>query len=83
MDLKLLNFNDDTSFPEKETVTPQMVLLCSWRTVKEVSQLFGLLANKASIQTDESMNGLLTEDQVRYIYLYICTHIFMTKQGII
>lgn len=74
MDLKLLNFNDDTSFPEKETITPQMVLLCSWRTVKEVSQLFGLLASKASIQTGESINGLLTEKQVRYTYLYV--HIF-------
>lgn len=69
MDLKSLNFNDDTLFPEKETITPQMVLLCSWRTVKEVSQLFGLLASKASIQTSESINGLLTEEQVRYIYI--------------
>ncbi|EFN66762.1 Thyroid adenoma-associated protein [Camponotus floridanus] len=79
MDLKSLNFNDDTLFPEKETITPQMVLLCSWRTVKEVSQLFGLLANKASIQTDESINGLLTEEQIKHIMKHLVLLLCETK----
>ncbi|XP_029175786.1 thyroid adenoma-associated protein isoform X2 [Nylanderia fulva] len=79
MDLKLLNFNDDTSFPEKETITPQMVLLCSWRTVKEVSQLFGLLVSKASIQTDESVNGLLTKQQVEHIMKHLVSLLCETK----
>jgi len=70
MDLKTLNL-DDALFPEKEIITPQMVLLCSWRTVKEVSQLFGLFATKASIQTAESPNGLLTVEQVSF-RIYAC-----------
>lgn len=65
MDLEILNLNNDISSSEKEIITPQMVLLCSWRTVKEVSQLFGLLATKASIQTDETTKALLLEGQVR------------------
>lgn len=77
MDLKTLNL-DDTSFPEKEIVTPQMVLLCSWRTVKEVSQLFGLFATKASIQTVESLNGLLTEEQVRFAHLHMLSYLNKT-----
>ncbi|KAL6425099.1 hypothetical protein ACFW04_009413 [Cataglyphis niger] len=79
MDLKLLNFNDNTSFPEKEIITPQMVLLCSWRTVKEVSQLFGLLASKASIQTGESINGLLTDEQIEHITKHLVLLLCETK----
>lgn len=68
MDLKTLNLN--ASFLKNEIITPQMVLLCSWRTVKEVSLLFGLFATKASIQTAESPNGLLTVEQVRFVYVH-------------
>ncbi|XP_011644648.1 thyroid adenoma-associated protein homolog [Pogonomyrmex barbatus] len=78
MDLEMLNFND-VSFPEKEIITPQMVLLCSWRTVKEVSQLFGLLATKASIQTAESQNGLLTEKQIEHIMKHLVSLLCETK----
>ncbi|KAL0130897.1 hypothetical protein PUN28_002477 [Cardiocondyla obscurior] len=78
MDLKTLNL-DNASFPEKEIVTPQMVLLCSWRTVKEVSQLFGLLATKASIQTEESLNGLLTREQIEQIMKHLVTLLCETK----
>ncbi|XP_025991728.1 thyroid adenoma-associated protein isoform X2 [Solenopsis invicta] len=78
MDLKTLNL-DDASFPEKDIITPQMVLLCSWRTVKEVSQLFGLFASKASIQTDESLEGLLTEEQIEHIMKHLVSLLCETK----
>ncbi|XP_075232474.1 thyroid adenoma-associated protein homolog [Lycorma delicatula] len=52
--------NDES---EKVNVTAQMVLLCSWRTIKEVSLILGHLAKNAPITTDNTL-GLLTEDQL-------------------
>jgi hypothetical protein len=69
-----LHLNKDIPNPEEKIITPQMLLLCSWRTVKEVSQLFGLLGTEASIQTNSSLDGLLTQEQVRY--MHIVTHIY-------
>nr|XP_012149021.1 PREDICTED: thyroid adenoma-associated protein homolog [Megachile rotundata] len=48
----------------KQMVTPQMVLLCSWHTVKEVSLMFGLLAIKAPIREDGSSIELLNKEQI-------------------
>ena len=58
------------SVPDKQIVTPQMVLLCSWRTVKEVSLLFGLLSTKAPICEDNPSTKLLNEEQVKFHNLY-------------
>lgn len=77
MDSKTLNL--DETLPEKEIITPQMVLLCSWRTVKEVSQLFGLLATEASIQTAESPNGLLTMEQIEKMMKHLVSLLCETK----
>ncbi|KYQ58279.1 Thyroid adenoma-associated protein [Trachymyrmex zeteki] len=77
MDLKTLNLN--ASFLKNEIITPQMVLLCSWRTVKEVSLLFGLFATKASIQTAESPNGLLTVEQIESIMKHLVSLLCETK----
>nr|XP_012233310.1 PREDICTED: thyroid adenoma-associated protein isoform X1 [Linepithema humile] len=79
MDLKTLSLDDDVSYPDKEIVTPQMVLLCSWRTVKEVSQLFGLFATKASIQNCEPAGGLLTEEQIEHIMRHLVSLLCETK----
>lgn len=54
----------------KQLVTSQMVLLCSWRTIKEVSLLFGLLSTNAPICEDNSFMGLLNEEQVNFHNLY-------------
>lgn len=68
--------------PDKEIVTSQMVLLCSWRTVKEVSLLFGYLSAKSTISTesnDDASENLLTEKQVIQIGEYLVTLLCETK----
>ncbi|XP_011351393.2 thyroid adenoma-associated protein homolog isoform X2 [Ooceraea biroi] len=80
MDLRsTLDFRDHVPCCEQKIVTPQMVLLCSWRTVKEVSQLFGLLATKASIQTDSSSDGLLRKEQIEEIMKHLVSLLCETK----
>lgn len=43
--------------------TPQMLLLCAWRTVKEVSLLLGDLTLNSPI-ADDSNHGLITVDEI-------------------
>ncbi|XP_053978805.1 thyroid adenoma-associated protein [Hylaeus volcanicus] len=67
------------SSSEKQVVTPQMVLLCSWRTVKEVSLLFGFLATKAPICEEDSSLGLLNKEQIIKIGEHLVTLLTETK----
>ncbi|XP_066602725.1 tRNA (32-2'-O)-methyltransferase regulator THADA isoform X2 [Prorops nasuta] len=64
---------------EKDIVTPQMVLLCSWRTVKEVSLLFGLLTSKVLIIDCSRINVFLTDDEVIKIGEHLVTLLCETK----
>ncbi|CAK9832227.1 Thyroid adenoma-associated protein homolog [Anthophora retusa] len=80
MDLNIQTINEMcTTVPEKQIVTPQMVLLCSWRTIKEVSLLFGLLASKAPICEDNSSIGLLNEEQIIRIGEHLVSLLTETK----
>nr|CAD7396863.1 unnamed protein product [Timema cristinae] len=60
--------------------TAQMVLLCSWRTVKEVSLLLGELAELAPIITSDNPEcGLITEEQLLSIGDHFTTLLAETK----
>lgn len=48
---------------EERAVTPQMLLVCCWRTMKEVSLFFGDLVRLLPIEL-ESQSYLLTHQQV-------------------
>lgn len=46
-------------------VTSQMVLLCSWRTVKEVSLLLGFLAEEATIALEPE--GIMLNEKYNHL----------------
>lgn len=48
-------------------VTPQMLLVCCWRTMKEVSLFFGDLMRTLPIEFGGSSNYLLSHEQVDII----------------
>lgn len=54
---------------EAYRVTAQMVLVCCWRTMKEVSMLLGYLCQSMPLRcplTHADGRGVVTEDQVRH-----------------
>ncbi|XP_011297107.1 thyroid adenoma-associated protein homolog [Fopius arisanus] len=77
MDLDSKHLNGDLDDTEI-SVTPQMVLLCSWRTVKEVSLLFGYLAEKSPIEGEGTL-GLLSKRQIVEIGDHLVTLLCETK----
>lgn len=55
---------------EAYRVTAQMVLVCCWRTMKEVSMLLGHLCQIMTLYcplTHPDSRGVITEDQVRHL----------------
>lgn len=47
-----------------DQTTPQIVLLCSWRTIKEVSLLLGDICLRAPLKVEGEGDGLLDVDQI-------------------
>uniref|UniRef100_A0A182N8V1 DUF2428 domain-containing protein n=1 Tax=Anopheles dirus TaxID=7168 RepID=A0A182N8V1_9DIPT len=62
--------NEPTNAGSKAETTPQMILLCSWRTIKEISLILGDIASRSPItETDNTVPqdacaGLLTCQQI-------------------
>lgn len=73
----VLKSNSTSSPALHPKVTAQMVLLCSWRTVKEVSLLLGKLSDCCPILPDT--NGLLSEEDVLAIGVHLTTLLEETK----
>lgn len=60
-----IDSDDNAASPIK--VTPQIVLVCAWRTVREASLLLGDIALRTPIipsASDTSTNGLITVDEL-------------------
>ncbi|XP_041107653.1 thyroid adenoma-associated protein-like isoform X2 [Polyodon spathula] len=61
-------------------VTAQMVLVCCWRSMKEVSLLLGMVCESLPLQyTAETRDGLLTEQQVQGIGLYFRQQLLQSR----
>ncbi|XP_021573829.1 thyroid adenoma-associated protein isoform X2 [Carlito syrichta] len=61
-------------------VTAQMVLVCCWRSMKEVALLLGTLCQLLPMQPmPESSDGLLTVEQVKEIGNYFKQHLLQSR----
>ncbi|GCB77778.1 hypothetical protein scyTo_0020033, partial [Scyliorhinus torazame] len=61
-------------------VTAQMVLVCCWRSMKEISLLLGLLCQNLPLQsTPDSKDGLLMFHQVREIGEYFKCQLLQSR----
>ncbi|NXK59824.1 THADA protein, partial [Sylvietta virens] len=61
-------------------VTAQMVLVCCWRSMKEVSLLLGTLCKLLPSQTtSEPLDGLITVEQVKGIGDYFKHHLLQSR----
>ncbi|XP_036080746.1 thyroid adenoma-associated protein isoform X3 [Rousettus aegyptiacus] len=85
-DLKASVSNIDTSAEIKGKegktcdVTAQMVLVCCWRSMKEVSLLLGTLCQLLPMQSvPESPDGLLTVEQVKEIGAHFKKHLLQSR----
>ncbi|OCT79347.1 hypothetical protein XELAEV_18026159mg [Xenopus laevis] len=62
------------------SVTAQMVLVCCWRSMKEVSLLLGMFCQDLPLLTGpESPHGLITMDQVKEMGEYFKHHLLQSR----
>lgn len=63
---------------DEEVVTSQMLLVCSWRSIKEVSLLLGEIVLQSAI-VGENEHGLVTPEQILKIGEHFITLLTETK----
>ncbi|KAE8600637.1 hypothetical protein XENTR_v10013341 [Xenopus tropicalis] len=62
------------------SVTAQMVLVCCWRSMKEVSLLLGMLCQNLPLMTEpDSPRGLITVEQVKEMGEYFKHHLLQSR----
>uniref|UniRef100_A0A3Q3IWU0 tRNA (32-2'-O)-methyltransferase regulator THADA n=1 Tax=Monopterus albus TaxID=43700 RepID=A0A3Q3IWU0_MONAL len=75
--------DDHTQCDEGYRVTAQMVLVCCWRSMKEVAMLLGELCQSLPLHyTNDNMHthpGLITEEQVEEIGLYFRQQLLQSR----
>uniref|UniRef100_A0A8C5M868 tRNA (32-2'-O)-methyltransferase regulator THADA n=1 Tax=Leptobrachium leishanense TaxID=445787 RepID=A0A8C5M868_9ANUR len=61
-------------------VSAQMVLVCCWRSMKEVSLLLGMLCQSVPLRNPpDCPHGLLTEEQIKEIGEYFKHHLLQSR----
>lgn len=81
------NLNDESHFvPMNDEpngfqikLTPQIILLCAWRSVRESSLLLGDIALRTPVITSNSPNGLITVNSMLQISLHFQHLLAVTK----
>lgn len=73
-----LNVQNSNSLNDSKTslVTSQMVLLCSWRMIKETSLLLGDITSRSPIYSTESDPGIISKEQVILFTLFLNNFFF-------
>uniref|UniRef100_A0A2I3H3R3 tRNA (32-2'-O)-methyltransferase regulator THADA n=1 Tax=Nomascus leucogenys TaxID=61853 RepID=A0A2I3H3R3_NOMLE len=84
LNASVVNIDTSTEVQGKEVktcdVTAQMVLVCCWRSMKEVALLLGTLCQLLPMQpVPESSDGLLTVEQVKEIGDYFKQHLLQSR----
>ncbi|CAH1240076.1 THADA [Branchiostoma lanceolatum] len=78
--LKPVGKDDDTMSQEPSSVSSQALLICCWRSLMEISLLFGQFAQKAPLyEEDDDCQGLLSVQQVLKIGDYFTTQLLEAR----
>ncbi|XP_065153408.1 thyroid adenoma-associated protein isoform X1 [Paramisgurnus dabryanus] len=73
------NSNKGNDDGEAYRVTAQMVLVCCWRTMKEVSMLLGHVCQTMPLCSPDTHAGVITEDQVKAVGMYFREQLLQSR----